>query len=145
MEEGLYVSLLIDAMTDQMCAQTAMESLCTTNVLTPNNFTSILKTALKRGANPNVLIRFGENSFDYACKNNRSYEFLKTLAYAGCWFNPALEYRDSDEIRQLKKSKEICSNIVVVLYGVLKKRLNQHRDTTRIIASMIWENRFDML
>jgi ankyrin repeat protein len=105
----------------------------------------ILKLLLEKKANPFICNEHSRTPFDYACINEKSYTVLKTLAYAGCWFNPAIEYRDNEEIRLLKKSKEDCSAAVVVLYGVLKKRLKQPRDTTRMIALMIWENRFDYL
>ena len=121
-------------------------SLCYSNLgFDDDKLCTLLKELLKRGATPSIVLDDGKTAFDYACLNNRSYDFLKTLAYAGCWFNPALEYRDSDEIRQLKKSKEQCSVAVIILYGVLKKRLKQPRDTTRIITKMVWEKRFDML
>lgn len=103
----------------------------------------ILKLLLKNKANPFICNEHIRTPFDYACVNEKSYDVLKTLAYAGCWFNPAIEYRDSQEIRRLKKSKEDCSVAVVVLYGVLKKRLKQPRDTTRIICIMLYEMRFD--
>jgi hypothetical protein len=105
----------------------------------------ILKDVLKRGANPHLLVDDERSLFDYACLNNKSYDFLKTLAYAGCWFNPALEYRDSDEIRQLKKCKEICGAVVIIFCALSKRTGVIHKDLRNPIASMIWEKRFDML
>jgi hypothetical protein len=105
----------------------------------------ILKEVLKMGANPHFFVDNERSLFYYACLNNKSYDFLKTLAYAGCWFNPAWEYRDSDEIRQLKKSKEECS-VAVIIFCVLSKKTGAiHKDLIIPIASMIWEKRFDML
>lgn len=102
----------------------------------------LLKEVLKRGATPSIVLDGGKTPFDYACANNRSYDFLKTLAYAGCWFNPALEYRDSNEIRRLKKSKEDCS-VAVIIFCALSKRTGAiHKDLRNPIASMIWEKRF---
>jgi Ankyrin repeats (3 copies) len=126
--------------------QTALHNVCSyDNVLSCFDEFIVLKLLLENKANPLICNAENRTPFDYACTNKKRYDILKTLAYAGCWFNPTQEYRDSEEIRRLKKSKEDCRVAVVVLYGVLKRRLKQPKDTTRMICIMLYEMRFDYL
>lgn len=124
--------------------QTSLHTVCAyDNNLKENDENIVLKLLLENKANPLICNSTNSTPFDYACVNRKSYNILKTLAYAGCWFNPAFKYTDNEMIIQLKKSKEDCRIAVVILYGILKKRLAQPKDTTQMIVRMLYEMRFD--
>lgn len=140
---------LIEAKADvnvqSLFGQTALHIACTYDCnLSPKQGHVILKLLLENKANPHLGDNHDFTPFDYASVNQKGLLFLKTLAYAGCWVNPNTKSTASFyELGLLEKSRKRCRVCVVVLYGVLRCRLAQSKDTTRLIVQMMWGKRFD--
>jgi hypothetical protein len=140
---------LIEAKADvnvqSLFGQTALHIACVYDCnLSPKQGHVMLKLLLENKANPHLGDNHRFTPFDYARVNQKGLLFLKTLAYAGCWINRNTKSTASFyELRELEKSRKRCRAGIVVLYGVLKYRFAQSKDTTRVIVRMMWEKRFD--
>jgi ankyrin repeat protein len=140
---------LIEAKADvnvqSLFRQTALHIVCTYDCnLSLRQRHAILKLLLENKANPHLGDNNGHTPFDYAVINDTGLLVLKTLAYAGCWLSPDLITNASyDTLRKLEKSRNRCRTSIIVLYGVLRCRFAQSKDTTRLIVRIMWEKRFD--
>jgi ankyrin repeat protein len=140
---------LIEAKADvnvqSLFGQTALHIVCAYDCnLSPKQGHVILKLLLENKANPHLGDKHGCTPFDYAVVNEKSLLVLKILAYAGCWINPNSKSTASFyELRKLETSRNRCRASVVVLYGVLRYRFAQSKDTTQLIVRIMWDKRFD--